>query len=223
MREFQVLERQKDYFICTIKGMHCRLVIDEYSQNLTLGMHTLHVEEITDRYEHFAKDAVFRLTLPLNEQDSIAICTLATGRKNRFTYKKCLRLGGKWEPILNEWVFSASVQEQVEALRKIVQSPPKLVEVTFHETITMPDKTLSLFGFELVKGMYAHRIPMMHKGVQLKGGDVIFVVEKPMHTIALPGTIVRLHVPESMIEDPDFREDYFGALSYRIIKQRVNR
>lgn len=220
MREFNVLERGNNYFLCRVEGMHCRIVIDEFSKTLPLGEHRLHVEEITNKYQHFADDAVFKLTLPYEEQGCIDICTLNTGAKNNFTYRACVRLGGKWEPILNEWVFSTSVQEKVNKLDEVVRSEPKLVEVVFKETISMPSKQLSLFGFELVRGLNPNQTPIFHKGVTVKKGSITFIVNHSSKTIARAGTVVRLNVPELMLDNPDFKEDYMAALDYRVIRQR---
>lgn len=203
--------------------MHCRIVIDEFSSGLTVGEHTLHVEEVSDRYIHHSKDGVFRLTLPLEEQGSIAICTLNAGPKNRFTYRSCLKLGGKWEPIVNEWVFSASVADKVELLRQIIHSPQKELEVTFKETISMPNKSLSLFGFELVKAIKRNHETIFHRGITLKKGTISYIASDNSKTVALADSVVRLTVPQGMLEDKRFREDYFAALDYRVVKSARKR
>ena len=226
MRDFNVLERQEHYFRCSVDNIasrYCRIVIDENSRDLPLGKSTLHVEEVTDRYEHRGKDCVFRLTLPVAEQHSIEICTLNAGPKNRFTYKECLRLGGKWEPVINEWVFSGSVKDQVSHLETIVHSKPVTVEVLFKETITAPQKELTLFGVELVKGLNINFTPIMHKGITVKKGDISYVTGPNAKTIARAGTLVRLIVPQQMLESTLYREEYFAALDYRVIKTRAKR
>ena len=68
--QLEVLKRG-NYFVCQVDGMHCRIIIDEFSSALTMGEHRLHVEEVSDRYVHHSKDGIFRLTLPLEEQDSV--------------------------------------------------------------------------------------------------------------------------------------------------------
>ncbi|WP_394144235.1 hypothetical protein [Vibrio atypicus] len=223
MREFEILEKRELYFLCLVEGMHCRIVIDEFSEDMPLGFHRLHVEEITDRYVHYGRDSVFKLTLPFAEQGCIDICTLNAGRKNNFTYRTCVKLGGKWEPILNEWVFSASVKEKVDQLYEVVHSEPKLVEVEFKETISMPGKGLSLFGFELVKGLNPNHTPIFHHGVTRKKGNISFIVSSSSKTVAVAGSVVRLYVPHLMLEDKRFREDYFAAINYRVVRQRRSR
>lgn len=222
MRNFEIIERGEHYFRCNIDGIrdkHCRIIIDENSNELPIGKFRLHVEEITDIYQHHAMDAVFRLTLPFSEQDSIDICTLNAGRKNRFTYRICVKLGGKWEPIINEWVFSASIKEKVDQLGKIVHSKPVIVEVTFKETISEPGKNLTLFGFELVKGLNINHTPMLHKSIRIKKGDLTYIVGKDSKTIIQAGSIIRLSVPKLMLEASSFKEDYFSALQYKIVRQ----
>ncbi|EJE4555859.1 hypothetical protein [Vibrio parahaemolyticus] len=195
-------------------------MIDENSQDLPLGHHRLHVEEITDRNMHFGRDAVFRMTLPFSEQGSIDICTLNAGRRNKATYRECLRLGGRWEPILGEWVFSASQKDKVNALQKIIISEPVTVEVTFKETISQPEKNLTIFGFELIKGLNIDFTPIFHKGVQVKKGDLSFIVGKSSKSIARAGTVVRISVPKLMLNDDRYKENYSAALNYRIIRSR---
>jgi hypothetical protein len=223
MREFEILERNDHYFRCNVDGeagKHCRIIVDDHSLDMPLGKYRLHVEEISDRYKHRAKDAVFRLTLPFNQQGSIDICTLNAGKKNQFTYLACLKLGGKWEPILNEWVFSASVKDKVDALGEIVRSKPVVVEVEFNETLSEPGKSLTLFGFELIKGLRINNAPTLNKGITLKKGDITYVGGQQAKTIVLAGSIVRLSVPQRMLESRLFREDYLCATQYKVIKAR---
>ncbi|MBD1559281.1 hypothetical protein HC752_20275 [Vibrio sp. S9_S30] len=223
MRDFEILEKCEHYFRCNIDGTvgkHCRIIIDEFSQDLPLGHFKLHVEEITDKQSHHASDAVFKLTLPLSQQDSIAICTLNTGKKNVFTYKECLRLGGKWEPILNEWVFSASVQRKVEQLSNIVHSAPITVEAEFKETLSESNKGLTLFGFELVKGLKINHLPIFHKGVTLQKGDISFIPGKNSKTIVRAGTVIRITVPELILTSKNYREDYLAAVNIKTIRGR---
>ncbi len=165
----------------------------------------------------------FRLTLPFAQQGSIEICTLNAGRKNQFTYKECLRLSGKWEPILNEWVFSASVKPQVDSLREIVQSDQVTVEVEFKETISQPKKNLTLFGFELVKGLSINLVPTLHKNITVKKGDISYISGQEAKTIVRAGTVVRLLVPKLMLESALFREDYLSAINYKVISRRKRR
>ncbi|MEZ9786610.1 hypothetical protein AB4339_17330 [Vibrio breoganii] len=210
-----------EYFRCRVDGRsHCRIIIDDFSNDLTQGRHRLHVEEITDRYAHFAHDAVFKLTLPLSEQDSIEICTLKAGRKNALTYKECLRLGGKWEPILKEWVFSASVKDKVEQLRTIVRARQKVVEVEFKETISHLGRSLTVFGYETVKGMKANNSPILGPGITLKRGDITCINAPISKVIVRSGTVLRLKVPENMLDSEIFREDYLAATNVKVLKQQ---
>lgn len=225
MRKFEVLEKHEHYFRCNIDGKEnnfCFIIIDENSKEMPLGSFSLHVEDISDRYQHSTKITVFRLTLPFSQQDSIEICTLKAGKKNRFTYAQCLKLGGQWEPIINEWVFSASVKDKVEELRNIVQSELTLVQVEFKETISEPNKSLTLFGFELVKGININRTPILCSGITLKKGDITYIPSNNSKTIIQAGSIIRLSAPKLILESNKFKEDYLCATEYRVIKTRKN-
>jgi hypothetical protein len=225
VREFDVLARDEHYFRCYVdgqEGKHCRIVVDDFSREMPLGQARLHVEEVSDRYAHGAKDAIFRLTLPFEQQDCIDICTLNAGAKNRFTYVACMKLGGQWEPILNEWVFSASVKDKVDQLAQVLRSKPVLVEVEFNETISEPGKSLTVFGFELIKGLRINHMPILNKGIFLKKGDISYIAGKEAKTIVLAGSIIRLTVPQKMLELRAFREDYLCATQYRIVKRRTS-
>lgn len=220
MRDFHIISRASSYFICTTYGMHCRIIIDEYSQSLPVSKDLkLHVEEISDKYIHHANDAVYRLTLPYEQQDSIAICTLrTTGSKNTFIYRSCVRLGGKWEPVINEWVFSQSVEPKVQALSKIIHSPAIIVEAEFRETITAPEKKLSLFGYELVKGIKLNNSPILHNDIKICAGDISFIPGAHSKTIARAGTKVRIKIPQEMFNNPEFKEDYFAAINIKKVR-----
>ncbi len=225
MLEFDVLERKDSYFICQKQSGYCRIVIDDNSQNLPLGKSMLHVEEISDRYQHHARDSVFRLTLPFEQQDEVGICTLATGRKNTFIYIKCLRLGGKWEPILGEWVFSIAVQEEVNKLAELIQSEQIYVEATFKETITVYNKPLTLFGYPLIKSVASNNKVTLHKGMRLMAGDLARLVTDEDKTIILAGSRVRLYVPSLFLDADGFHEDYLCSVEVnkkRKPKQKPN-
>ncbi|MGX9415750.1 hypothetical protein ACWU4D_00230 [Vibrio sp. WJH972] len=223
MRDFEVIEKGEHYFRCYVDGIkerHCRIVVDENSCELPIGSFRLHVEDVSDRYKHGSLDTVFRMTLPFEQQDSIAICTLNGGRKNRFTYLACLKLGGKWEPILSEWVFSASVKDKVDVLGEIVHSKPVAVDVEFKETISEPKKDLTVFGFELIKGVRINNTPIFCKGVVLKKGDVSYIAGISAKTIVLAGSVIRLTVPEQMLESDFFKEDYMCSTRVTVVKTR---
>ncbi len=225
MLEFDVLERKDSYFICQKQSGYCRIVIDDNSQNLPLGKSMLHVEEISDRYQHHARDSVFRLTLPFEQQDEVGICTLATGRKNTFIYIKCLRLGGKWEPILGEWVFSIAVQNEVNKLAELIQSEQIYVEATFKETITVYNKPLTLFGYPLIKSVASNNKVTLHKGMRLMAGDLARLVTDEDKTIILAGSRVRLYVPSLFLDADGFHEDYLCSVEVnkkRKPKQKPN-
>ncbi|WEM42073.1 hypothetical protein PTW35_16145 [Photobacterium sp. DA100] len=208
MQEFTVLERKESYFLCTKGSGHCRIIIDDNSQTLPLGTFMLHVEEISDRYAHHANDAVFRLLMPFEEQGNIDICTLATGRKNRFVYKRCLQLGGKWEPVLNEWVFSAAIKHEVDKLAEQINSELVYIEATFNETIKLTTEPLSLFGYPLVKSVGKNGKVSLNYGMKLSAGEIVCMPLDTLQTIILADSKVRLYVPKALLELPQFHEDY---------------
>lgn len=216
MREFNIIERKDSYYLCEKDSGYCRIVIDDNSQNLPLGRVMLHVEEISDRYTHHTKESVFRLTLPFEQQhDSIAICTLATGRKNTFIYQRCLQLGGKWEPILNEWVFSASVQTQVDELAAVIHSEEAYLEVTFKETISVIEQPLTLYGYPLIKALTNNHQVILHNGIKLVDGDLarMQTPSSQQKTTILANSKIRLSIPSAMQDNILFHEDYLCAVN----------
>ena len=201
MRTFNILKKEKDFFLASTGKSHCKIIIDDYSRELPLGKIALHVEEVSNKYKYYSNEAIFKLTLPVDEQNNIDICTLSSGRKNHFIYKKCLKLGGKWEPILNQWVFSTSVEKKVRELENIIQSEEEYVEITFNETVTVHDKAFTIFGYPISSTDSNKTV----KGVKLYRGDIAVMGAK---TIVVAGTKVRLFIPKLMREDSSFREDY---------------
>ncbi|WP_373433514.1 hypothetical protein ACEO96_14920 [Vibrio anguillarum] len=209
MQKFNVIKRERDYFLAQKGPYHCKIIIDEFSENLPLGEISLHVEEVTDKYKHFTREAVFKLTLPLDEQDSIGICTLSTGKKNKFVYKHCLSLGGKWERVLNQWVFSLSVSNKVEELGRLLHSEIFYIEATFKETLSLIGDDLTLFGYPLVKSVKPDGSVTFEKDIRLMEGDVaVMGCGKVKKTIVLAGSKLRLFVPNELLRTPSFHEDY---------------
>ncbi|WP_150137221.1 hypothetical protein [Candidatus Enterovibrio altilux] len=176
----------------------------------------LNVEEISDRDIHFTKGSVFRLTLPFEEQNNIDICTLATGRKNNFIYRRCLQLGGKWEPILNEWVFSTSVKKNVDAIQGIIDSEKKYIEATFEETISLTNEILTLFGYPLIKTVTASGKVILHNGIKLMSGDLAWSSSGEINkSIILVGSKLRLFIPSLMLDSEYFHEDYLCVVNIK--------
>lgn len=209
MRDFEILEKNDQYYVCTTKGSYCRIIIDENSTNLPLGKFSLHTENISDHYIHHTKCSVFRLILPYEKQDDINICTLATGRKNIFIYKRCLQLGGKWEPILNEWVFSEAIKDEVDKLGTIIHSEKIYIEATFSETITQTNTPLTLFGFPLIKSVRDNGKVTLNAGMKLMSGDLAhFSTGIEEKSIILANSRIRLYIPQLMLNEKSFSEDY---------------
>lgn len=207
MRIFNILKKDRDFFLASIGKSHCKIIIDDYSRDLPIGEVSLHVEEVSNKYKYYSNEAIFKLTLPLGEQSNIDICTLSSGRKNQFIYKKCLKLGGKWEPILGQWVFSASVENKVRELESIIRSEEQYVEVTFKETVTINNQDLTLYGYPIVFSTNPKSVKTK-KGVKLHSGDIAVMGKR---TTVIAGTKIRLFVPHAIKEHPDFREDYLCA------------
>ncbi|MCG9595282.1 hypothetical protein L1D15_00955 [Vibrio sp. Isolate25] len=204
MRTFNILKKERDFFLASTGRSHCKIIIDDYSRDLPLGEVELHVEEVSNKYKYYSNEAIFKLTLPLEEQNNIDICTLSSGRKNQFLYKKCLRLGGKWESILGQWVFSASVEDKVRELESIIRSEEQYFEVTFKETVTLTNQDLTLFGYPVVFSSSRASVQTM-KGIRLHCGDIAVMGNK---TVIVAGTKIRLFVPLAIKDNPDFREDF---------------
>lgn len=209
MHEFNILKKERDYFLALKGSSHCKIIIDNYSQNLPIGYIKLHVEEVSDKYKHYSNEAIFKLILPLEEQDSIDICTLNTGRKNNFVYKQCLRLGGKWESILNEWVFSSAISHKVENLGNKLNTEEIYIEATFRETVSIIDDELTLFGYPIVKFVTNGNKIVFHNNIKQTSGDIVVTRSgKKKKTIILAGTRIRLFIPKALLSDSSFHEDF---------------
>ena len=120
-------------------------------------------------------------------------------------------------------LFSASIKDKVDKLGEIVHSKPVLVDVQFKETISEPGKNLTLFGFELIKGLRINNTPILCKGVTLKKGDISYIAGSNAKTIILAGSVIRLSAPELILESGLFKEDYLCATEYKIVKTRARK
>ena len=206
MQDFDVIEKHSNYFLARKKGMHCKIVVDDFSQSMPIGRHRLHVEEVSDRYTHHSREGIFRLTLPFAQQGSIDICTMrASGQYNLRAQKRFLQLGGKWEPVLGEWVFSASVEDKVNALSEQLNSQLYWVTCLFTETVTVMGEPLTLFGFPVVKGLNKKLNPILEYEVTLKQGEI---AQMPGKAMVLAGSAIRLAVPQALLDNPFFHEDF---------------
>ncbi len=213
MKKIRVIEKREHYFLCEIRGRgFCWLLIDDFSEKMPLGEHELNLLDISDRYAHHSNVSVFRLTQPYAQYTDIGVITLKAGKQNHFVYRRCLQLGGKWQPTLGEWVFSSSVKGEVDVLSAIVKSNKISLEVKFKETVQLTDQALTLFGFPLIKITSEKRV-FFHMGIKLLSGDVFSYSEgNKTKTTVLANTRLNIRVPEMMVSNKTFHEDFFCIL-----------
>lgn len=215
MREFEILELDAGYYLCRKGAGYCRIIVDENSQNLPLGKLMLNAEDISDRYLHQNKATVFRLIQPFQDPN-IQIYTLMTKQYNIFTYKRCIQLGGKWEPILKEWVFSSLMKDKVDKLNDIINSEKIYIEALFEETVSQINKPLTLYGFPLIKNSDQKGHVILHFGIKLAAGEIArFNSGSQEKSVILAGSKIKMFVPKSMLEDSFFQEDYLCIVNVK--------
>lgn len=91
MKEFNVLKKNRKYFAASLNGYKCRILIDELSQNLSIGTQLLDVEDISVRSK-YGTDLIFKLKSSIEEQNESGFITL-TSTYNTYLVDKCRALG----------------------------------------------------------------------------------------------------------------------------------
>lgn len=200
MKEFNVLKKNRKYFAASLNGYKCRILIDELSQNLSIGTQLLDVEDISIRSK-YGTDLIFKLKPSIEEQNESGFITL-NSTYNTYLVDKCRALGGQWDKSSECWVFSGLIEEKVDELAYIFNSSLVPVEVTIHDDYDVYEEkgTLCCLGYPVARAFDRDSGARVEEGVGVvAGGFTSGGSKKNWVTQAKSGTVFRFEVAEQVL------------------------
>ena len=116
-KKINVLKKGRKYLYCEFvtSKFKFKLVLDKFSEALTLGKHDLVLEDLTVSTK-WGTDYKFRMRASLEDTKNAGITTFSHFVYNSSLAEKCRELGGKWDCNNRVWVFSSVVSDEVEKL-----------------------------------------------------------------------------------------------------------
>lgn len=208
MKTFTITKRNRKYFAAKLENKYeCKIIIDENSESLELGTHTLEVDDISVRSK-YGTDLIFRLSAPAKQQKDAGICTLRAPYNKNLT-ESCHRLGGKWDGSEKAWVFTGLVAEQVEELDEKYNSRLVGIEVKMLRDYYEHTAPIYIAGFEIAKAFGRDSGAKLADGIAIISGKAPYSCgsAKNWATEIAEGTVFRMQIPENCIED--IEKDYF--------------
>ncbi|MCX6077694.1 MAG: hypothetical protein NTW78_12530 [Campylobacterales bacterium] len=204
--EINIIKKNRKYFKIAINNYTCKLLIDDNSQNLDLGIQTLVVEDISV-VTKFGTDVIYKVAASIEEQKNAGITTIHTPFYNVNLIKKCRNLGGQWDKNSSSWVFSTIVEDEIEQLNEIWNSELITVNLKFENSSYGDRDSIYFKGFVLAKATSRDSKAVLGSNVLLiegkigSGGSV-----KNWTTNIHPETILRLQVPKLVLTDKELKE-----------------
>jgi len=214
-----VLKKNRKYFAAEHNGYKCKILIDENSESLELGEHSLLVEDISVSSK-YGKNWVYKLSGNAEEQKNSDVCILKTERYNSKMVEQCRAYGGKWDAVEKCWSFSSMIEE-VEVLDEKYNSENIVVELTFKEEVPVYRSRygVEFRGFSIVTSNNRddHK---MAKNVALISGDVAGRCEWAtgyMGVVIKQGAVIRMGIPKLCINDDEIDD----RIEMKIIDKKV--
>lgn len=216
MKTFTVTKKNRKYFAATLENnTACKILIDENSQDLDLGTHTLDLDDISVRSK-YGVDLIFKLAGSVQAQADAGICTLRHARFNAVLVNSCRQLGGKWDADEKAWVFSGFVAAEVEDLDALYNSALVTVDIVSPVDVSQWQGPVLFVGYPIAKatgrdsGAKLCDDVAKIEGTVTSGGSA-----KNWTTKVMAGTVLRMQVPSALL--PDVGAGTIGEFNYTVL------
>ena len=124
LKTIELIKKNRIYFAAkNSSGYDCKVKITPESESLELGTHDLLIDDVSVRTK-YGFDLIYLVKSNVKET---GIVSLKHFTYNAWMVKDCKKLGGKWDPEVKAWIFSAIVEDKVEELE--LEYNEKIVDV----------------------------------------------------------------------------------------------
>lgn len=216
-KTFNIIKKNRKYFAATVNGYKCKIMIDDNSQALEVGEHELIVDDISKRTK-YGTDLIFKLAAEAQKQQSAGIVTLSHHTYNSKLVAKCRAMGGRWDAETDCWVFSELVEDRVEQLDEIYNSPLIPVEITALSGVDKGKGPVSFCGYTIARAYGRDSGAKLGDGIsQISGSIYSGGSVKNWKTCISEGAVFRLYIPEELLMCPNtFDRHYTSTRNWKI-------
>lgn len=141
----EIIKKNRRYFAAKHNGYDVKVLIDGDSESLELGTKELLLEDISVRTK-YGTDVIYKLVGEAKLPERIV--TLKH-RYNANLVERCRELGGKFDNGI--WVFSALVEDKIEALDYYYNSDEVSIEITAKGDVRGYQAPIYFCGYLLAK------------------------------------------------------------------------
>ena len=215
---FLLLKRKNMYFNAVESKYNrpCKLLIDKFTDSLTLGEHTLHVNDVSISTS-FGVDHIYQAINP-SEALNQDICALKTDYPNRYLIEQAKTLGGRWDKNSKAWVFSSLVEDKVEEIAFLFYGQKIDIEVIVQKTLSAECASIYFMGYEIAKAtgrdsgtVSPEFVAFTSTSQPFSGGS-----SKNWLTIIPEGTVFRMRIHKNLFNH--FIDQVDEAFSIKILR-----
>jgi len=198
----EIVKKNRKYFAALKDSKYkCKILIDENSKDLQLGEHSLMVDDISVRSQ-WGEDHIYKLSISSTKQAEAGVCTLKTKAYNSIMVKKAKELGGRFDRISKSWVFPDYLEDVVDELDAVYNSPLFTIEIRLLDDMKSCCGPVSLVGYTLCRARSRDGGAQVGDGVSLIEGEIYSGGSyNKWLSIASSGAVFRMQIPEALRDD----------------------
>lgn len=196
LKKFDVLKKGRKYYAAKVGGYDCKIIINDFSDNLAPGEHILTVIDRSERNK-FGTKLIFEVA----KEENGDFVYLKHDYYNTNLIKEAKRLGGRWDEEMNAWCFSNMVKKEIDDLDAVFNSQLIAVEVTFKYCHGVKKQAIYLFGMKVASAFGRDTGVKLYDVACIAGNFYSGGSRKNWETIAEAGTTVRMKVPQEVFNN----------------------
>jgi len=194
-------------------GFECKLIVDDAVKRLGTGTFDLDIKDVSIKTK-YGTNCIYELVSngEINENN---IVFLKSDYYNQNLVNECHKLGGRYDSTTKVWDFPSYIEDKVEELDYIYNSPLKPYQITVNYKFYEYNQPIEIMGFTIATaydrdgGAKVNNDEMLRISV-LQGGFTSGGSHKNWKTVAKEGTIIRLYLPSKLVEEfGNFDDDVY--------------
>ena len=163
-----IIKKNRKFFACTHNGYDVKLIIDEVSEKLELGVHELLVEDKSIRTK-YGTDVQYQLKNEIKQTEKIV--TLQSSY-NSLLVESCHKLGGRWDKESGTWVFSDFVGKEVDDLDALYNDDIVVVDIEAKTRISEGQNSVEFLGYPIARACGRDSGAKLGEGIALLEGKI---------------------------------------------------
>ena len=202
VRRITLKRKNIKYFAAELSGVRrCKLIINEFSEQLLLGVeYSLPLEDLSVK-TNFGTTIIYLLPAPASAQACGDQVRLKVSSINQWCLDECHRLGGWWDFKTEAWLFAGFLAEEVAKLEQRFGNLVK-VEVDFPTGMQALREPIMVMGYDIAtasspdSGASFNEAHFVLRGQAFSGG-----VGDCWTTNVSPGTRLRMFMAKQLYDE----------------------